>query len=264
MTSSFPYKLHQPMKIQYCSDLHLEFPENQRWLTQNPIIPTGDILIMAGDTFYMGKEFSKQPLFNQLADNFEQVLLIPGNHEYYNGFDAAISLNGIDENIRSNVRLLHNKTVVIQDVEFICTTLWSKINTHILEVLRGMVDFRRIRYEQEKLGINQYNDLHENARSFLLKALKEKQPGKTVVVTHHLPSELCNVEEFKHSPLNEAFCVNLNQLIEENQVNYWLYGHSHRNKPEFTIGTTHMITNQLGYVGYGEHFSFRRDACFEL
>jgi hypothetical protein len=32
------------MKIQYASDLHLEFRENARYLRDNPIISVGDIL----------------------------------------------------------------------------------------------------------------------------------------------------------------------------------------------------------------------------
>lgn len=53
------------MKIQYASDLHLEFKENVDWFLENPIIPTGDILVLAGDIAYLGTElYSEHPFWD--------------------------------------------------------------------------------------------------------------------------------------------------------------------------------------------------------
>lgn len=38
------------MKIQFVSDLHLEFNENRVWLENHPLEVTGDILLIAGDS----------------------------------------------------------------------------------------------------------------------------------------------------------------------------------------------------------------------
>lgn len=41
------------MKIQYMSDLHFEFRENSRYIKHNEFPVTGDILVLAGDIFYL-------------------------------------------------------------------------------------------------------------------------------------------------------------------------------------------------------------------
>lgn len=44
------------MRIQYASDIHLEFADNWRYLKDNPLQVTGDILILAGDIGYLGDD----------------------------------------------------------------------------------------------------------------------------------------------------------------------------------------------------------------
>ncbi len=41
------------MKIQYCSDLHMEFQENMRFMKSLPLEPVGDVLVIAGDVGYL-------------------------------------------------------------------------------------------------------------------------------------------------------------------------------------------------------------------
>lgn len=71
------------MKVQYCSDLHLEFPVNRKYLKANPIKPEGEILLLAGDIIPFAEMEKENDLFNFLSDSFEHTYWIPGNHEYY-------------------------------------------------------------------------------------------------------------------------------------------------------------------------------------
>ena len=111
------------MKIQYCSDLHLEFPKNKEYIRINPIRPEGDILILAGDIVPFAVMDKYEDFFNYLSDNFQMTYWIPGNHEYYH-FDAINKSGTFSENIRSNVVLLNNTAVKLQDTKFIFSTLW--------------------------------------------------------------------------------------------------------------------------------------------
>jgi hypothetical protein len=105
--------------------------------------------------------------------------------------------------------------------------------------------------------------LHAEGLEFIEQSVKEPVV-KTVVVTHHLPSGLCNSPEHRNSLINEAFCVDLTPFIESANVNFWIYGHSHFNQKPLHIGKTILLTNQLGYVQHNEHHTFKQDAYFSI
>ena len=75
------------MKIQYASDLHLEFGENSKWLKDNPLIPSANILVLAGDIGYLGDaNYRTHPFWDWASQNYKQVVVVSCNHELYTFF----------------------------------------------------------------------------------------------------------------------------------------------------------------------------------
>ncbi len=250
------------MTFQICSDLHLEYAENRAWFKKNPLQPKADYLIIAGDFYYLDRDYTQLDFLKKASEDFKEVYIIPGNHEYYGGFDVAHAFLPFIKKVYHNVTVLDNKSVEIEDVLLIFSTFWSVIEKNIAEVLRGVPDFRRINYNGEHLRIDQFNQLHEKAFQFVQSEVNKG--GKQIVVTHHLPSINCSVDEYKNSKLNDAFSAKRTAFILENDINYWVYGHSHRNKKDFSIGNTRMVTNQFGYVNWAEHLSFNYERTISL
>ena len=84
------------MKIQYASDLHLEFADNWRYLKAHPLEVTGDILLLAGDIGYLGDDnYSKHPFWDWASENYKEVHCCMGNHEFYKYYDVATLPDGV-------------------------------------------------------------------------------------------------------------------------------------------------------------------------
>lgn len=253
------------MKIQYGSDLHLEFKANSQYLMDNPIPAIGDYLLLAGDITYFNEEYFKHEFFDDISEKFKEVFIVPGNHEYYNGFDVSLHEKGLYHSIRKNVHFVNNTTKKIDGVDFIFTTLWSRLDRMFIPfIVNGMNDFYQIIRKGERLTATAYNRLHEISLAFLYDALRDSKAKKKVVVTHHVPTHLCNPEQYVGSTLNSAFVNSLGELIETNNIDYWIYGHHHNNLRPVELGKTKIITNQLGYINQGENEGFDLEAWFEV
>ena len=251
------------MRVQYCSDLHLEFEQNSRFLNTYPISVCGDILILAGDIVPLHDDFLNSSFSSFISKNFKQVFWVPGNHEYYYR-DISEYSRSFNIKMHGNINLVNNIELQYEDIRFIFSTLWSRIskpNEKIIE--QGVSDFECITNNNKKFRASDFNKLHDESLSFIRQSLKGKK-GKTVVVTHHLPSALCDSPLHNASPIKEAFCVDLTDYIEESNANFWIYGHSHYNQKPLYIGNTIMLTNQLCYVQLNEHRLFKQNAYFSV
>lgn len=251
------------MRIQYCSDLHLEFGPNSQYLSRKPLKISGDILLLAGDIIPLHDEFFNDSFFDFIAAMYKQVFWVPGNHEFYYK-DITEFSQSYNIRIRDNVNIVNNISLKYEGIRFVFSTLWTNIssaNEKLIE--QGVSDFSYISYKNKKLRAKEYNQLHNEGLDFLRHSLKAVDE-KTVVVSHHLPSQLCNADRHKNSAINEAFCVDLTGFIESCNANFWIYGHSHFNQKPLQVGNTILLTNQLGYVQSNEHAAFRHDAYFSI
>ncbi len=252
------------MNFQYCSDLHLEFSENRKWLAQHPIIPSADVLLLAGDILLLSQLDSHSNFLDFVADNFEMVYWVPGNHEYYD-YDIAHKPAAFLEKVRSNVYLVNNQHIQYKNVNLIFTTLWSHISpANEWRIQKSMSDFEVIKYNGRKLVPSKFTELHQECRSFLEETFKITSGQPSVVVTHHVPTLLNYPKQYINSPINEGFAVELYNLIEQSKADYWIYGHHHSNISEFTIGQTSLVTNQVGYVMHNEHSLFNHEATISV
>ena len=247
------------MKIQFVSDLHLEFPENRTFLDKHPLEVKGDILLIAGDTAYLDLPDSDEDTYSQYtfwdwaSEHYRQVIVCFGNHDFYGYYDLATMTDGYCKEIRPNVHAYYNCVVHLDDIDVIVSTLWAHIepyNAYMTE--RGVNDFYRIKYNGHRLSSDDFNHEHERCLQFVQQSVEESVAKRRIVLTHHVPTQLCTAPEFRDSLINGAFTVELGDYIAISGIDYWIYGHSHRNI-DAHIGDTHILSNQLGYVSHGEH-----------
>ena len=244
------------MKIQFLSDLHLEVPKNVRYFKENKIKSCGDLLIIAGDTMCWDENTLKNPFWDDLASAFAQVLVIAGNHEFYKGYDIVSVQSCLQGAIRENINWYYNKSVVIDGVQIILSTLWSHISSDISDRIRSYVnDFSCIQYAGQLLTIDQYNEENRSCIDFITGEL-QKDYSKRIVVTHHAPILEAINENVRNSWFATLYANSLNELIRANNNYYCIYGNSHSGMQAFNHHDTTLVTNPCGYLSKKENLSF--------
>jgi predicted phosphodiesterase len=262
------------MRIAICSDLHLEFGDIRFSNTENAevLILGGDIMIAQDLHDYPVDEIFTNPTPRQrkvqeyreflkhCSNEFNHVIYVAGNHEFYHG-KFVDSLRVLREECQQfpNVYFLENQTKEIGDVTFIGATLWTDCNKgdpvtlHALQDL--MNDFQIIRHDEygyRKLRPMDIALRHKKTLEYIKHVVANVVSNrKVMVVGHHSPSKLSTHPRYQNEVImNGAYSSDLSEFILDHpQIVAWSHGHTH-SPFDYYIGSTRIICNPRGYVGY--------------
>ncbi len=227
------------MLINYFSDIHLEFgslpaPDND-----------ADIIVAAGD---IGVSMQGVDWLKSLN---KPVVYVAGNHEFYGQeYNETVKKLRI-QCAGTRIHFLENGTFNFNGVRFLGCSLWTDLfaegNKKADELGSSLNDFRKIKFNNEAFNQKEFSKLHSRSRQWLERLLAQPFNGKTIVVTHHAPTEW----SWNKSPIalkKLAYCNDLKYLFHEYEIDIWFHGHIH-SPGDYRITGTRILSNPRGYAG---------------
>ena len=251
------------MRIKLISDIHLDQCVSHQ---DFPFIGSGDVLILAGDIL-CAKHLKSNGFLNTLyrtflsdcSNNFEHVIYILGNHEYYGG-NYNNAPNRLRQDLPDNITLLENDIIKIDNWNFIGFTFWSDFRNanpiDMMEAATRMNDYRCIRIgsNYRKLRPNDTYNFNNQSKNYLKQQL-ETLTDNVFVISHHSPSYRSVPERFRESLINSAYNNNMDEFImDHQQIKYWVHGHTHMAQ-DYEIEQCRVLCNPGGYPGEYTNFN---------
>ena len=245
------------------SDLHLEYNLSLRDFNTVIDSKVADIVILSGD---IAGGTHALPFIQHLISLGYQVVYVLGNHEFY-GYDVD---ELIEEwrNIAVNIpelHFLHNDSVVINDIEFIGSTLWTSMATLypeqfldplFLSHISSSNDFNEIKNWSPNIMKDYFYESWDIVKSLI----KNSKATKKVVVSHYLPSYQSIHEVYAESKQNPFYATELGYELCDLMLDYYFHGHTH-DSCDYFIHKTNIICNPHGYKDLNrvnEHFSWNK------
>lgn len=241
------------MKIQYMSDLHLEFGPD--FLPKNcgseVLILAGDITTAHGFLNVKSKRHRYRAFFQHCSDNWRHVLYVGGNHELYGWKNYSRDYMGlIREQLARfpNVHVLENQTFELDDVLFAGATFWTDFfgdndrrPYYMREVGRALNDYHTSCYStQDTLN------WHNRSKRFL--ASLPAKHKKIAVITHHAPAVDSVHPVYLGDPINAGYYSDQVDFIKDNfEFKAWFHGHMHHSN-SYNIALTKVRSNPRGYA----------------
>lgn len=257
------------MKLKVWSDLHLEFRNNlfDHLHFEDPA-DKETTLLLAGD---ISTGMGAKGFVEEMCKHFKHVLMIHGNHEYYNNDVEKTVQDWVNwelEGAPKNFHFLNNDTRIIDGVRFIGGTMWTSFNNGdpiiMSMAFRMMNDYHVIKNHGMAIGTDFILAEHNKFMEFLKTELHEKFNGKTVVMTHHSPGHNSRSVNFSGDKLNDCYFADQEKLIgEHTEIALWVHGHTH-DSFDYMINETRIVGNPYGYWGHAVNPTFDRRLIVEV
>lgn len=272
------------VKFQYVSDLHLEHYKNINTIINGKFkkLDDCDNLFLLGDIGYAYSDIYHKFL-DYCSDNWTNVFVIFGNHEYYCMFKPIKTMTEIEnehKKFKKNVYFLNNDHVLLNKrdntvkklldredhindyIKIIGSTLWSNISPFAAS---QMNDYNYI-YTDKKQRL-----LPDDTRSFFKinkeYILQELQIDlfDTILLTHHGVNSLCN-GPYEGNYMSSGYVTDIYELSQFPHLLACINGHTHVSlNTVIPNSNIKLLANCYGYRGENHNVvKYNPDAILEI
>lgn len=249
------------MKLLLYSDIHLERQD----FKPGQAAQEADVVVLAGDI----GEGTDGLVWARATFPDKPIVTVLGNHEYFGNRDFdAFAYEARSKAQELDIHLLECDEVAIAGIRFLGVTLWSDFELYRPD----SAELQRLKQEAQA-SIKDYSSgqivassipgaggaslcsltpdhtikRHWSSRAWLEERLAVGDPARTVVVTHHCPSELSIPAQFRTGPASKFSPVYASDLrYLGGRAAWWIHGHVHESC-DYDLQGTRVICNPMGY-----------------
>jgi metallophosphoesterase superfamily enzyme len=204
------------------------------------------IIILAGDIGHP-YDTNYEYFIKNVRPKYTYMIVIAGNHEYYSHQNVNhYTMSKIEAQINKlsdkyNFHFLNKSSVIIRNVKFIGCTMWGCIPSNLTTLMNStMSNYSKI----DELDSDMETIINHEHVTYIKSELS-KTKYKTVVITHHSPSNDIQMDKYKNNINSCCYVCNQEDLFTDPLI-AWYCGHVHTSNIHY-INSIPLICNCYGY-----------------